>query len=161
MGRLLPEGGRIVMIAGLLDIAGHRAREAGFRDILAERHPQCALVSVLETGEDPAVAGRMTAGAFRQDPGLRGLYHTSVGALSIVQALERIGRLADTVVITHELTPNRRRLLLERRIDAVIDQGPLFEAQLAVETMARLLGRLPGEATSVSTGIQIFMPENA
>lgn len=155
------QGGRVVLVAGSRDITGHREREAGFRDIMTERYPECSLAVVLETGENQDEAGRVVEIAFRDDPGLRGIYHLSAGALPIVSALQRLGRIDNTVVITHELTPNRRMLLKSRKINAVIDQRPLLEARLAVETIAKLLGRMPGEAVSISTDIQIFLAENA
>ena len=155
------QGGRVVVVAGSRDITGHREREAGFRDIMTERYPECSLAVVLETGENREEAGRVVEIAFRDDPGLRGIYHLSAGALPIVSALQRLGRTDNTVVITHELTPNRRMLLKSRKINAVIDQRPLLEARLAVETIAKLLGRMPGEAVSISTDIQIFLAENA
>ncbi|CVI24096.1 LacI family transcription regulator [Agrobacterium fabacearum CFBP 5771] len=155
------QGGRVVVVAGSRDITGHREREAGFRDIMTERYPDCSLAVVLETGENQQEAGRVVEIAFRDDPGLRGIYHLSAGALPIVSALQRLGRIDNTVVITHELTPNRRMLLKSRKINAVIDQRPLLEARLAVETIAKLLGRMPGEAVSISTDIQIFLAENA
>ncbi len=155
------QGGRVVLVAGSRDITGHREREAGFRDIMTERYPECSLAVVLETGENQDEAGRVVEIAFRDDPGLRGIYHLSAGALPIVSALQRLGRTDNTVVITHELTPNRRMLLKSRKINAVIDQRPLLEARLAVETIAKLLGRMPGEAVSISTDIQIFLAENA
>lgn len=162
MGLMLhPAGGEVLMIAGTLANAGQSAREAGFQAILAERHPDTHLVGVLETGEDSDTAGRMVEQALRQNPTIRGIYHTSTGAVQIVQALERMRRSKNTVVITHELTPNRARLLAERKLHAVIDQKPMLEARLAVEAMARLLGRLPGETRSITTEIQIFMPETA
>lgn len=155
------QGGRVVLVAGSRDITGHREREAGFRDIMTERYPECSLAVVLETGENQDEAGRVVEIAFRDDPGLQGIYHLSAGALPIVSALQRLGRIDNTVVITHELTPNRRMLLKSRKINAVIDQRPLLEARLAVETIAKLLGRMPGEAVSISTDIQIFLAENA
>ena len=155
------QGGRVVLVAGSRDITGHREREAGFRDIMTERYPECSLAVVLETGENQDEAGRVVEIAFRDDPGLRGIYHLSAGALPIVSALQRLGRIDNTVVITLELTPNRRMLLKSRKINAVIDQRPLLEARLAVETIAKLLGRMPGEAVSISTDIQIFLAENA
>lgn len=158
---LRPAGGRVLMLRGLRENAGQRAREQGFRAVCAERFPSVALTLVLETGEDPEEAGRLVEVAFRQNPGLAGIYHSSAGAPFVVAALERLGRAADTVIISHELTPNRQALLRARKLSAVIDQKPHLEARLAVETMARLLGRLPGEAGSQTTGIQIFLAENA
>lgn len=81
--------------------------------------------------------------------------------MPIVSALQRLGRIDDTVGITHELTPNRRMLLKSRKINAVIDQKPLLDARLAVETIVKLLGRLPEEAVSIAPDIQIFLAENA
>jgi LacI family transcriptional regulator len=158
---LRPSGGRIMMVAGSRNITGHRDRERGFRAILNERHPSCSLATVIETGEDPEEAGRVVEIAFRTDPGLKGIYHLSSGARAIVKSLERLGRERDTTIITHELTKDRRRLLKERRINAVIDQKPKLEARLAIETIARLLGRLPGTGMSLATDIEIFLPENA
>lgn len=43
----------------------------------------------------------------------------------------------------------------------MIDQQPELEARIALETMARLFGRLEGAAGSVETGFTIHMPENA
>lgn len=157
---LRPKGGRVLMVAGSREMSGHRQREAGFRAIITERHPYCSLASVIETGEDGEEAGRGVGIAFRDDPGLMGIYHLSAGAVPIVQALSRLGRTEDTVVITHELTPNRRELLRQRRISAVIDQKPVLEARLALETVARLLGRLSGVGESISTDIQVYLPES-
>jgi LacI family transcriptional regulator len=162
MGRFLgPVGGHIIMIAGLFGLRGHREREAGFRGVLAEFYPECTLVDVLETREVPERAGLLAQRAFDADPELRGIYHNTTGALPVVQALRRLGRLGDTALIVHELTESRRALLRERSIDALIDQNPALEAQVAVEIMARLLGRLPGEAVTTMTELRIYIPENA
>jgi LacI family transcriptional regulator len=163
VGRLMrPAGGRVVMIAGLRALAGHRAREAGLRDVLATFHPGCAVSAVLESGEDPERAGLLVARALRADPGVRGVYHATNGLRSVVGALRRLGRAGDTVVVTHELTEARRAFLRARAVDAVIDQNPHLEAQVAVETMARLLGRLDGEPrTALRTDFAIYMAENA
>ena len=157
---LKPDGGNVLMVAGLLENTGQHARQVGLRAILAERHPTIHLVRVLETGEDGDRAGRMVEQAMLEDPTIRGVYQASTGTIQICDMLRRIGRDADTVVIAHELTPNRKRLLIERRIHAVIDQKPALEARLALEAVARLLGRLDGRNISQSVETQIFMPES-
>ena len=61
MGRFLGEkGGEIAMIAGLLSVVGQKAREIGFREVLAERHPTCRLISILQSGEIAERAGLLT-----------------------------------------------------------------------------------------------------
>ena len=161
MGRFIgPSGGDIVMIAGLLAIAGHRDREAGFRTVLRDHHPTCRLAAVLESGEDAERAGQIALAVLADFPTLRGIYHASAGAAPVVAALRDRDR-TDVVFITHELTDERRALLQDRAIDAVVDQNPAAEVRVAVETMARLLGRLDGEPTTTLTPIRIVMAENA
>jgi LacI family transcriptional regulator, galactose operon repressor len=162
IGRLMgAAGGDVLMIAGRLDIAGQRARAKGLSDILARYYPHASLVRIVETGEDRAVTATHVRAALRSYPRLRAIYHTTAGASGIAEALEAQGRLGEIVVVTHELTPNRRRHLRDRTFDAVIDQNPRHEVRIALETMARLLGRMEGDAGSVSTEIRIHMPENA
>lgn len=161
MGRFLgPDGGDVLVIVGLLGIAGHREREAGFRAVMAEHHPACRVASVAESREDPERAGAIAAESLRARPDLRGIYHASAGAGPVVAALRAAGR-GDVVVVTHELTEDRRALLRSRAIHAVVDQDPAAEVRLAAETMARLLGRLDGAVVSAPTPVRIFTAENA
>lgn len=162
IGRWLgPEGGAVLMVAGRLDIAGQRARAEGMAKVLAERHPGVTLAEVVESGEDGESVAGLVRAALRRHPDVRAIYHTTTGAVPLCAAVAAAGKAPRVVIVSHELTPNRRRLLRARQLDAVIDQNPLLEARLSIETMARLLGRLDGAAGSVSTDIQIFMPENA
>ncbi len=157
MGRA---GGEVMIVVGLLTIAGHRERESGFRSVLAEHHPACRVVSVVESGEDPERAGVLVAATLRDRPGLAGIYHASAGADPVVQAL-RVADRSDIVIITHELTEDRRTLLRSRALHAVIDQDPAAEVRVAIETIARLLGRSDGDVVRTSIPVRIFTSENA
>lgn len=64
------------------------------------------------------------------------------------------------VFITHELTPERRSLLREGLIDAVIDQNPELEVRTAVEVIAAHFGRLEAPPRSTLTPVRIHMIEN-
>ncbi|WP_068119022.1 LacI family DNA-binding transcriptional regulator [Tropicimonas marinistellae] len=162
LGRFLGErGGSILIVGGNFELSGHRARSRGFTDLIAQRHPRCWISRVVETREDANVTMDLVYRAVKDDPTIRGIYHLSVGASRIAQALEHLGRSADVFVVCHELTATRRRLLHARKIHAVIDQNPHLEVRLAAEIMAARLGRLEGNAESVETDVQIFMAENA
>ena len=148
------------MITGLLTLVGQREREEGFRAVLRDHYPACRLSRVRESREDGERAGQLALAALREAPDLRGIYHASAGAGAVVAALRTCDR-TDVVVITHELTADRRALLKARAIDAVVDQDPDAEVRVVVATMARLLGRLDGEPVSTVTPIAIFTAENA
>ena len=157
MGRFLGrEGGDIVMIAGLLSLVGQRERDAGFRQVLRERYPACRISAVFETRESAERAGL----AILEAPEVRGVYHMTAGAFEAISALRSQGRSEDVVVIAHELTEDRRALLKERAIDAIIDQNPEFEVRTATELMAQFLGRMEGVASTTITALQVYISEN-
>ena len=69
MGRFLaPEGGDIVMIAGLLSLIGNEEREMGFRSVLRERYPECRVAVVLESQEQSERAGELVRDALCKIP---------------------------------------------------------------------------------------------
>lgn len=162
MGRLLrPRGGHVVMIIGLSGLRGHREREAGFRGVLAQFYPETTISAVIESREVQERAGLIAERALVADPEVRGMYLCTTGAQELVRSLQRLGKHGKIALIVHELTESRRALLRQRAIDAVIDQNPALEAQVAVETIARLFGRMEGDPGSTVTDIRIYMPENA
>lgn len=161
-GRLVGrEGGHVLTIIGSADIRGHREREAGLRAVLARFYPQTTVGAVVASGEDPDRAGLLVTRALASDPLVRGIYLGTTGAREIAAAVARAGVRERVAIVVHELTESRRTLLRRRMIDAVIDQNPALEARVAIETIARLLGRMEGEPASTRTEIRIYTPENA
>ncbi len=162
MGRLLhPEGGDILIIAGLLGMIGQEEREMGFRSVLRERYARCRVLDVLESFEQRDRVSDLVCAALSKNPRIRGIYNASTGASPVIQALRAQGREHDVVFITHELTEDRRQMVRSGLIDAIIDQNPPQEVRLAVECVARLLGRLDGKARTQITPTCVHMIENA
>lgn len=161
MGRFLGAGGgRIAIVSGLHSFTDQGEREDGFRQVLAEHYPGCALEAVLETREQPEVAGALVHKVMRQNPAINGIYNLSTGDRGIVEAIKRLGRENDTVVITHELTADRKALLKEGAIAAVIDQNPELEALSALNILANHFGRGVEKLLSMQAAIAIYTREN-
>jgi LacI family transcriptional regulator len=136
LGRFLRQArGSVAMFAGSLRYRGHAERASGFRRILAE---ECAGLTLLETREmqdDVEECYREAMALLRTTPDLVGIYNIGAGNRGIVRALEEVGRARDLVVIGHEVTPHTRRFLLSGALDAVIDQNPAQEAEVAVDQL--------------------------
>ncbi len=165
MGRLIgKEGGDIAIVTGLQSFVDQGQREIGFRATLAQRHPLCRVVSVLEARDQAELAGTMVANTLHAFPDIRGIYNLAAGDQEIVRAVQNAKTTERVIIITHELTPDRRRLLKEGALDAVIDQNPEHEAMVAVRAMANHFGRMTKEVGNDSdatrTEIRIFMREN-
>jgi len=162
IGRFLgPEGGNVVVILGLHRFVGHEQREMGFRAVIRERFPNVNITHSLESSEDQKVAGRLVHRALRDDPSIRGIYNLSAGNSEITADIERQGLADRIVLITHELTPERRLLLRQGRIDAIIDQNPHLEIQRAYELLAHYMDDAKsGSAPSHVTHFNIFISES-
>lgn len=109
----------------------------GFRSLLRERFPACTIAASLESGEDQARAGEVVHQAPRSNPGVRGIYNVSAGNSAIGKVIRALGLTQTIVLITHGLTPERRAMLREGVLDAIIDQDPRLEAQRAFEVLGR------------------------
>ena len=162
IGRFLgPAGGDVLILLGLHQYHGHEEREMGFRALLRERFSQCRIVDMVESNEDQALAGKLVRDAFWKNPNIRAIYNISAGNSAIVKALKSLGVLEQTVVVTHELTPDRRALLQEGHIDAIIDQSPRQEVERAIESLAQYFNRLDQPLVDQTyTPFQIFLREN-
>ncbi|MUZ75412.1 substrate-binding domain-containing protein [Agrobacterium vitis] len=161
MGRLLgKEGGEIVVISGMLSMIGHEEREMGFRAVLRERHPSCHVAEVLESMERGERAGDLVFNALRTNARIRGIYNVSAGAQPVVDAMKALNKVHDVVFITHELTGDRRTLLRQGLIDAILDQNPALEVRTAIEVLAAHFGRREEPPVSLMTATSIFMIES-
>lgn len=162
MGRFLgPPGGDVLVVLGLRRIVGHEQREMGFRSILRERFPACRIAASLESGEDRERAGEVIHEALKDIPSVRGIYNISDGNTAIARSIRSIGLEGKIVLITHELTSDRRVLLRDGMLDAVIDQNPRLEAQRALEVLGHHFKRADIERTAEGyTEFNIFIREN-
>lgn len=161
MGRFLgSEGGDVLLVAGLLAMRGQEEREMGFRSVTRARFPECRIVDVVESQERKEPVNALVTEALRKNPQVKGVYHTTFGSVQLTQALSSLGRLADMIVISHELTSERRELLLCGDIDAVIDQDRHLQAVAVMETCLVEFGRLDQTTAPMRTPISIHLREN-
>jgi LacI family transcriptional regulator len=161
MGRFLgPEGGQVMVIAGLRNYLGHEERDSAFRSVLRRRFPACQVVGTLESHENAESTERLTRDAFERYPNLRGIYNISVGEEGIARALKALRRELATVVIGHELSDVSRALLSEGVMDAVLDQSPFVEAVRSVEVILRHYNRGTPSGLSLQTPVSIYLQEN-
>ncbi|KGT92148.1 LacI family DNA-binding transcriptional regulator [Enterobacter cancerogenus] len=162
MGRFCgSQGGEVLVVLGMQHMIGHEEREMGFRSVLRERFTQFAISETLESGEDQTRAGEVVRRALQNNPNIRGIYNVSAGNTNITQAIRSLGLEQQMVLITHELTTERRRMLREGVIDVIIDQNPHEEARRALEIIAVHFNRLESDKPPGSyTPFNIYIREN-
>jgi len=161
MGRFLgPEGGNVLIVSGTRRYLGQEEREMGFRSVLKERFAIINIAGSLESEEDQMRAGRVVSDAMQAHPDIRGIYNMSSGNSAILKVTKAQALNHRIVLITHELTAERRRMLQEGDLDAVIDQNPVLEARTALDILAQHFGRQKPEVRPKFIPFNIFIREN-
>lgn len=113
---------------------GHEEREMGFRSILAQDFPLLRIVEIIPVSEDRDRAYE-AAKRLLESKSVRGIYNIGSGNQGIGRALRETKHGREIVFIGHDLTDATRMMLLDRTIDAVIDQNPRVEAREAIKLL--------------------------
>lgn len=132
MGRFLPHGGTVAVIAGSLHLADHIDRLAGFRAALEAEFAGITLLGPIEGHDERSETQAIVGDLLKRHPDLGGIYNLGAGNGGLVAALEASGRGGAIRVIAHELTEPTRRGLKSGAIDVVLDQNPDGEIRAAL-----------------------------
>lgn len=164
LGRFLPQHTerKVAVFVGSLAYRGHEEREMGFRSLLSEEFPHLRIAHILEIGDDRDRAFAVTQDLLRKEPP-HAIYNIGAGNQGIARALKeaRSSKAAAAhriVFVGHDLTEATRRLLLDRTMDAVIDQNPRVEAREIVKLLVAAVKGAP--EPSYLPRLQVIFREN-
>ena len=160
MGRFLPQGGKVAVIAGSLHLRDHSDRLSGFRSVLAAEFPAIELIGPIEGHDERSETEAIVSDLLERHGDLAGLYNLGAGNGGLAAALDASSRAGAIRVIAHELTESTRRGLRSGAIDVVLDQNPDGEIREAI-AVARSLA-LGGSGTGGTDPIEIgiFLRDN-
>ncbi|TIW04829.1 MAG: LacI family transcriptional regulator, partial [Mesorhizobium sp.] len=78
-------------------------------------------------------------------PDLAATYNVGAGNTGIARALKERGRAKEIIFLGHEVTDGTKELLLDRTLDAELDQNTRVEAREALNILSRSVRGLPYE----------------
>lgn len=160
MGRFLPRGGKVAVVAGSLHLRDHAERLEGFRAALASEFPVIDIIGPLEGHDERTETAKIIRQLLADHPDLAGLYNLGAGNAGLVSALEASGRSGSLRVIAHELTAPTRAGLISGAIDVVLDQNPDGEIREAIAAARALALDASRVAATDPIEIGIFLRDN-
>ena len=160
LGRFLPQGGKVAVIAGSLHLRDHLDRLDVFRAALAAEFGAVRLVGPEEGQDESAATARLVARLLVEHPDLAGLYNLGAGNAGLVAALENSGQAGRLRVVAHELTASTRAGLESGAVDVVLDQNPDGEIREAIRAARALVLGAVREAQTDPIEIGIFLRDN-
>src|SRR5256885_13250126 len=87
MGKIVPAGSQVAVVAGMLRTEDHRKKTDGFSEEFPRHSPGGEIVSVIEGHEHEEESYRKTFDMLRRFPTLAGIYVNTVNCLPVCRAL--------------------------------------------------------------------------
>jgi LacI family transcriptional regulator len=143
MGKFVPPGSKVAVVAGMLSAEDHRKKTDGFSEAFPRHCPGGRVISVLEGHEDEDESFQKTFELLRRVPAIAGLYVNTVNCLPVCRALGARGLAGKVKLITTDLFLEMAPYFQKGTITASIYQQPHRQGQLAVHLMAdHLMNRI-------------------
>ncbi|MGH9741477.1 MAG: substrate-binding domain-containing protein [Candidatus Acidiferrum sp.] len=136
MGKCVPPGSRVAVVAGMLSTEDHRKKTDGFSDGFLRHCRDGKIVSVIEGHEDENESFQKTSDLLRRFPELEGLYVNTVNCLPVCRALGEQGFEGKVRLITTDLFAEMAPYFQKGIITASIYQHPHRQGQIAVRLLA-------------------------
>ena len=155
MGKFVPPGSSVAVVAGMLSAEDHRKKTEGFSNAFPRHCPGGKVVNVIEGHEDEDESFQKTFDLLSRTPDLAGLYVNTVNCLPVCRALGARGLAGKVKLITTDLFPEMAQYFQKGTITASIYQQPHRQGQIAVRLMAdNLTNRVPfPPAVHLSPGV--------
>lgn len=137
LGRLLShqKDHDVVVFIGSPSYRGHEEREMGFRSVLAQDFPRLKITNTVQVHDDRDKAYEETL-KILESGRPSGIYNIGSGNQGIYQALREKNADHAVTFIAHDLSEATKLMLLDRSLDAVIDQNPRVEAREVIKLLA-------------------------
>ena len=132
MGKFVPPGSKVAVVAGMLSAEDHRKKTHGFSEAFPRHCPGGKVISVIEGHEDEDESFQKTFDLLRHVPSIAGLYVNTVNCLPVCRALGARGLAGKVKLITTDLFLEMAPYFQKRTITASIYQQPHRQGQLAV-----------------------------
>ena len=159
MGKFVPPGSKVAVVAGMLVSEDHRRKAEGFSDMFPKHCPDGIIAAVIEAHEDEDESFQKTLKLLRI-PGLAGIYVNTVNCLPVCRALGARNLEGKVKLITSDLFAEMSPYFAKGTIAASIYHQPHQQGQMAVRIMAdNLISRAPFPP-AVSLSPSVVMSSN-
>jgi LacI family transcriptional regulator len=136
MGKFVPPGSQVAVVAGMLNTEDHRKKTDGFSEAFPQHCAGGKIFTVIEGHEDEDESFQKTFELLRRAPTLAGLYVNTVNCLPVCRALGAHGLAGKVKLITTDLFAEMAPYFHKGIITASIYQQPHRQGQMAVRLMA-------------------------
>ena len=139
ISKYIGPGGKILIVAGNLEIDSHAKRVSGFRDkCLAEGIGENRLI-VVQSFNEYVLTYEKVNEQLEQTGSIRAIYMANESVAACAEAVAHSGGKKNIMIVGNDLTAVTRRLLTEEKIDFVIEQDMYRQGYQPIILLKELL----------------------
>lgn len=155
MGKFVPPGSKVAIVAGMLTAEDHRKKTDGFSEAFPKHCVGGKIAAVVEGHEDEDESFQKTFDLLHRVPGVAGIYVNTVNCLPVCRALGARNLSGKVKLITTDLFLEMSPYFKKGTIAASIYQHPHRQGQIAVRLLAdNLTGKVNfSPAVHLSPGV--------
>ena len=135
MGKFVPPGSKVAILAGMLMAEDHRRKSEGFSQTFPKYCPGGKIAAVVEGHEDEDESFKKMFDLLRRIPALAGIYVNTVNCMPVCRALGTLNLNGKVKLITTDLFIEMAPYFKKGAIAASIYQQPHRQGQIAVRVM--------------------------
>jgi LacI family transcriptional regulator len=160
MGKFVPPGAQVAVVAGMLNAEDHGNKTEGFSEAFPRHCPGGKVLTIIEGHEDEDESFRKTFDLLGRAPALAGLYVNTVNCLPVCRALGARGLAGKVKLITTDLFAEMSPYFRKGVITASIYQQPYRQGQMAARLVADHLTNKSPLPSNVNLSPQVVMSSN-
>ncbi|WP_094552057.1 LacI family DNA-binding transcriptional regulator [Petroclostridium xylanilyticum] len=160
IGKLLPDGGNVLVITGPEKIKALQERVAGFKEIIEKEYPAIKIIDVLQNIHDNESSYLQTVEILKRQDSLNAIYITGRGIGGVGRAIRELNRRHIKFVCFDKI-PETIELIKDKIVDFTITQEPFMQGYLPIKILFEYFfhNRLP-DNEQVYTKLEIRTKEN-
>jgi LacI family transcriptional regulator len=139
LSRYLPTGGEVAFFTGWLGTQDHADKLRGFEASLRQDRPPIRLGAIVEAHDEERVGYRQALKMLKMHPELRGIYVSTVNSLPVLDAVRKMGREHDLMIVTTDLFPALVPWIQSGAVAATVYQRPLSQGRAALYALREYL----------------------
>ncbi|WP_094548469.1 LacI family DNA-binding transcriptional regulator [Petroclostridium xylanilyticum] len=161
IGKLLPNGGNVLVITGIGKIKALQERLAGFKEIIEQEYPNINIIQVLENIHDSQSSYLKTVEFLKRQDSLNAIYVTNgIGTGGVGKAIQELNKRHIKFVCFDKI-PETIELIKDKIVDFTITQDPFMQGYLPIRILFEYFfyNKLP-DSQQIYTKMEIITKEN-
>lgn len=137
-----------VILTGDFSISDQFADMQGFERVLLKSNPVCEIIKLSGKIPDTQMQ-QLLCSRLQSEQNITAIFSTSArNTVNMCQAVEQAGLAGQLRLIGSDLFPQSRELLLQGRLNAIIDKRPSWQAYHAAQALVSCILGEPGQAVT-------------